>query len=37
MSGDSVHLICENILKTYPKLGDVTVELLTEKAIASYK
>ena len=37
MSGDLFHPIYENILKTSPKFGDVTVDLLTEKAIASYK
>ena len=37
MSADLVHPGHMNILKEAAKLGDVTVGLLTDKAIASYK
>ncbi|MAG47670.1 phosphoenolpyruvate mutase [archaeon] len=37
MSGDSVHHGHLNIIKEARKLGDVTVGLLTDKAIANYK
>ena len=37
MSADLVHPGHINILKEAAKLGDVTVGLLTDKAIASYK
>jgi len=37
LSADILHKGHMNILKTVAKLGDVTVGLLTDKAIASYK
>ena len=37
MAGDILHEGHINILKTASKYGDVTVGLLTDKAIASYK